>query len=348
MKAPATSSSFGVSTLVLLSHATSLRGWGNNLLGHVTAHIEGTTNAFEVGEAVNGLECGVVGDLQVSLDLLQKGKGEVGQLIVGDKSERLPNRGQVGCREGLETVVVEAQGAVERLERGYLNGAAETEGQVASPDQVGQLDLYVFVVVRQSQRSGDISKLHGDGVDVAVVGNEDGVNLLDIDALERSETGVLDVDLLGLFNLGSEAERLEVGQGVPLDRVDHLELGHVDGAERSQAVEVQLAVERLEVASTDALHGLVVRGDEVAADLLDAADDDVVRGACGDGDATREGRARCDGRCVAGILDGEGGRGAAGGCRTWLAGSRRRGRSRQRRTEGAVDGSQRRKGELEQ
>lgn len=221
--------------------------------GKVAAHVESTTDALELGETLNLDELGVVGDLQVVGDLGELRERDVGQVLVCYESDGLTNGGQVRRSEGLETVVVETERTVEGLERGNGDGTAEAEGQVASPDQVGELNLDGLVVVGQGKRLGDVAQLHGDGVDVAVVGNEDGLDLLNVDTLEGAESSVLNIDGLGRRDLGSKANVLEVGQGVPRDRVNGLELGEVDGVERGEAVKVQFSVELSEVAGADLL-----------------------------------------------------------------------------------------------
>jgi len=105
--------------------------------GEVTAHVESTADALELREAVNLDKLGVVGNLEVTRDLGEKREGDVVELLVGDNGNGLTNAGKVGSGEGLETVVVETKRAVEGLERGNRDGTAETEGQVASPDEVG-------------------------------------------------------------------------------------------------------------------------------------------------------------------------------------------------------------------
>ena len=286
------------------------------LLAEVTAHVKSTADALELRKAVNLNELGVVGNLDVTTDLGKERERDVVELLVGNNSNGLTNAGQVGGREGLETVVVETKRSVEGFEGGDGDGTAETEGQVASPDEVGKLDLDGLVVIGKGQRGGDVTKLHGDGVNVAVVGNEDLVSLLNVDTLERAESSVLDIDLVGLGDLGGEADLLEVGERLPLDRVNGLELGEVQGVEGGEALEVHGSVESLEVAGANLLHVGVVMGDQVTGDLLDAIDGNVLGGAGSNGNVTREGRAASQGSGIAGILDGGGCGNAAGGWRS--------------------------------
>jgi hypothetical protein len=281
-----------------------------NLRGEVAAHVPTTTDALKASKALNFAELGVVGDLQVVGDFGQHGEGNVGEVVVGNDGEGLTDRRQVGRSEHLETVVVETERAVQGLQRRDRDGATETEGEVTSPDEVRKFDLDVLVVVGQGERLGDVAQLHLDGVNVAVVGNEDGLDLLDVDTLERTESRVLDIDLLGGVDLSVKANVLEVGQGTPLDGVDVLELGEAEGVEIRQALEAHLSVQLLQVASAELLHLAVVGCDQVTNDLLDTADGDVVGRAGRDGDVTREGGAAGEPGGVAGVLDG-GGRGDA-------------------------------------
>jgi hypothetical protein len=185
---------------------------------------------------------------------------------------------------------------------------------LANLSQVGQLNLDGLVVVGEVEELGNVSELHLDLADVAVVGNEKGLGLDNVDTLERANSSVLDVNRLCLLDGGGEANGLEVGQGVPLDGVDLLQLGEVDAVQAGEAVQVHLAVELLHVAGTDALDVGVGRRDEVAVQDLDSAERNVVRGTSGNGNAAREGGAAGHGRSVTGVLDGGGRRDAAGAC----------------------------------
>jgi hypothetical protein len=284
---------------------------GVHLLAHVSGDVESTTNALEQRETVNGGEVGVVGDLKVVGDLGQHGEADVGDLLVGDDSKGLTDGGQVGGGKGIEAVVVQTKRSVEGLKGRHLEGTNETESQVGGPDEVGQSNRELLVVVGESQRVRDITKLHVDFVNVAVVGDEDGIGLLDVDTLEGAESSVLNADVVGLGDLGGEADGLEVGERVPLDGLYGLELGHVDRVEAGQAVELNGAVDLLEAVGADALHVRVVGGNKVAFDRLDAVQRNVVGGASGNGDGTGEGRARAESGGIAGVLDGLGRRDGA-------------------------------------
>ena len=259
--------------------------------------------------------------MQVVGDLGEKREADVGHLLVGDNGKSLTDGGQVGSRKAFEAVVVQTKRSVEGLEGRHLKFTDETECQVGSPDQVGQSDSELLVVVGECERVGDVAELHRDLVDVAIVGNEDGLYLLDVDALEGAESRVLDVDLVGLGDLGGEANVLEVGKSVPLDRFNRLKLGEVDGIEAGQAIQRHLTVEGLKAVSAETLHVGVVADDQVARDLLDAIEGNIVSGAGGNSDGAREGGARGKGCRIASVLDRGGCRDGALSCYCLLADS---------------------------
>lgn len=171
-----------------------------NSLGHVTADVESTTDALQQRQSVNSHESRVVGDFQVIVNLGQEREGEVVQLVVSDNGKSLADLSQVGCGERLETIVVETERAVELSKGRHRDGTAETESKVGCPDQVGQRDLDGLVVVRKVKGAGDVAKLHGDIVDVTVVGNLESLGLLDVDTRQGADGSVLDIDLLRLFD----------------------------------------------------------------------------------------------------------------------------------------------------
>ena len=263
--------------------------------------------------------------MQVVVDLGEDGEADVGHLLVGNDGKSLANGSQVGGGEGLETVVVQTKRSVQGLEGRHLKGTNETEGHVGGPDQVGQGDLQSLVVIGEGHRVRDITKLHVDFVDITVVGNEDGVDLLNVDALERADGGVLDVDLIGLGDLGGEADGLEVGEGVPLDALDLLEHGELNGVQAGETVKGHGAVDLSEAVGADALHVCVVGRDKVAIELLNAVERNVVGGAGSNGNGSGEGLAASEGGGITGVLDGGGGRDGAAGlaCSNALAATRR-------------------------
>ena len=177
--------------------------------------------------------------MEVAGDLSELREADVANLLVGDNGKSLANGSQVGGGKSVETVVVQTKRSVEGLEGRHLKGTDETESQVGGPDEVGQGNSELLVVVGEGQRVRDVTKLHADFVDVAVVGDEDGVGLLDVDALEGAKGSVLDFDVVGLSDLSGKANGLEVGKSAPLDRLDLLEVGEVDAVQAGQAAQGQ-------------------------------------------------------------------------------------------------------------
>jgi hypothetical protein len=320
LNAPLTLSSLGVETLSIGLATSTNRQTGRDLLGHVTADIECTADGLEQRQTVHRHEGGVVGQAQIVVDLSDERQGQVAELLVSDDGKGLADLSQVGGGEGLERVLVETQGAVELLKRRQRDGPAGAEGQVGGPDQVGQLDDNSLVVVGEIERGGNIAKLHLDLGDVAVVGDLERLGLLDVDAGERLEPGVLDVDGIGLLDLCGKAYVAQVGQGVPSDGLHLLELGEVDAVEALEGVQRQVAGDGLHVAGTDLLNVGVVLGDQIAVQHLDAAEGDVFCRARGDGNGAGEGRARGQGSRVALVLDGGRPRSGALSCVALLSG----------------------------
>lgn len=156
----------------------------DNLLGEVSVEVESTANGGKLGETLNDLELGVVGNLESTRDGLEHRHGNVGQVGVADERERATDGGQVGSAEHGELVAVETKRAVDSLERWEGNGGGVADGHVVGPDQVGEDGRHVVSVGTDGQGGGDVSKLHVDVLEVRVVDNVDGVNDLEIDSVQ--------------------------------------------------------------------------------------------------------------------------------------------------------------------
>lgn len=263
--------------------------------------------------------------MQVVGDLGELREADVGNLLVGNNGKSLADSGKVGGGEGLETVVVETKRSVEGLKGGHFDGTNKTEGHVSGPDEVGQGDGKGLVVIGKGQRVRDVTKLHVDFVDVTVVGDEDGLDLLDVDTLEGADSSVLDVDLVGLGDLGGEANGLEVRKSVPLDALDTLELGEVEAIQAGKTAQGHGAGDLLDAIGADALDVGIVHDGQVAAELLDAVERNVLGSAGSNGDGSGEGLASGKSGGIASVLNGggAGGRTAGLGCIGALVATRR-------------------------
>jgi len=283
-----------------------------DLLGEVAVEVESTTDGLQGGETVDVLQSGVVGHLETASNGLQLGEGDVGHVLVADEREGAADGGEVGGREALEEVGVEAHGAVEGGERGDADLGAVAEGHVEGPLEVGEDGGDVAAVGLEDQRRADVAELHGDVVEVVVVGDGHLVDGLEVDAVEGVELGVLDGDGAGLLHAGGERETLQGRERGPVERLHVGEAGEVEGGEDGQAVEGEGVVDRLQaVGGKLGDLGHVVR-DQASLYSPHPVDGDGVGGAGRDGDAAGEGGARGQGGGVTGVLDGGGGGTALG------------------------------------
>ena len=173
---------------------------------------EGTTNCLERGETVTQIiQNGVVLDLETTVDDLEIGHGNVRQLTVADEGESASNEGEVGSAQRLERVLIETQGAGDVGQRRDRDGLAVTEGQVLRAPEIRQGRLEAVAVAGNSHGLGDARDLHADVLQQRVVDDGDAGDLLQVDAVERVQEGVLNVDIARLADAGGEAELLQVG-----------------------------------------------------------------------------------------------------------------------------------------
>jgi hypothetical protein len=280
-----------------------------NLLGEVTVKIESASNSGKLGETVNDHELGVVLDGETTADLLERREGDVVKVLVGDDGQVTlvgTNSGKVGALQRLELVGVEAEGAVDGNERVEGNGGDIAEGHVVGPDQVGEDGGNVATVRLDVERVGDVTELHGDVVQVVVVGDEDSVDNSKVNTVKGLELSVLDVELAGLLDTGGEGQKLKTSKGVPLDGVDLAELGERQSRENLELVEDEGTANGLEAVGRDGGNQGVVGCDKISSNSLDTRERDSVAEARGDSDGTREGGAGREGRGLSGGADGGG------------------------------------------
>lgn len=280
-----------------------------DLPGEVTVHGKSTADSCELGVGNNGV-IGVVLNGESTSDGLEKGHADVGELVVAVESEGRADGGQVGSGDGGEFVLVESERAIDNLEGSEINGRNLAEGHVVGPDHVREDSSHVVAVGLDDERNSDVAELHLDVGKVRVVGNEDSVDNLEVDTVKRSKLGVLDVEGAGSLDTSGERQALEVGKGVPDDRIDCGELGEAEGGQDGDFIEVELAGDGLERVGGQLGHLGNIAGNQVSGNLLDSVEGNVVRVAGGNGDASSEGGAGSQGRSISGAGDG-GSRGRA-------------------------------------
>ena len=283
----------------------------NLLLDGVAVHVKSASDGLEDGETGDISKLGVVLDGETTGDGGKLGERDVGGLLVADNGEGATDVGEVRGLEALEEVAVKTEGAVDGGKRGEADGGGVGNGDTGGPLKVGEDDRDVATVGVDVQLGANVAKLHGDIVKVIVVLDVHGVDHCEVDTVERVQLGVADADAAGLLDHVGEGEALESGESNPLDGVDLVKLGEVEGRQNLAIVQVEGASNLPQAVGGQGSELGDVVGDQVTGDDLDVVKHDVVGGAGGNGDAAGEGGACRDGRGITLVLDGCG-CGAAG------------------------------------
>lgn len=309
MKAPSTSLRAGAETLRCISKHVVIFVMQLNLLGEVTVKVESASNSGKLRETVDNHEVSVVLDGETTTDLLQLREGDVVEVLVGDDGQVTlvgTDSGKVGALQRLELVGVETKRTVNGGKRVEGNGGDVAEGHVVGPDQVGEDGRDVTTVGLNVERSGDVTELHGDVVQVVVVGDEDSVDNSKVDTVKGLELSVLDVELAGLVDTSGEGQKLETSKGVPLDGVNLAELGEGQSRKNLELVELEGTANDLKAVGRDGGNLGVVGCDKITRDSSNTRDGNRCAKARGNGDGTREGGAGREGRGISRRLDGGG------------------------------------------
>ncbi len=210
---------------------------GEDVLSEVTRDVD-STSGLELWETINVHELGAVRNEETSTDGGQHWHRDVGQLGITDVSDITTNIGQVWCHDRLHVGSVNTERGVDGLKgwNGELGDVAD--GHVVGPDQVWKLEVQVKAVVVDGQSLGDVGDLGGDGAEESVVGDLEGVDLLEVDALEGGEGGISDEDSLGLGQWSLEVQRLEGVERGPVESTDLRENWHGQVGHDGQGLEV--------------------------------------------------------------------------------------------------------------
>ena len=182
-----------------------------NSRGEVAIHVSGTSDSGQSWEG-NLLKNGVVLDLDTTSDTLKHWSSDVVQPAVGVDGKSAANLSQVRQVEGLEAALVEAKGAAGVGERWDGDGGDVTEGDVGGRDQVGESKLQLITVRLDVDGTSQVGNLEADVLEQVVVGNVDGVDLLQVDAVQCAQESVLDVQRSGRADVLWEVEGVQVWQ----------------------------------------------------------------------------------------------------------------------------------------
>ena len=192
LKAPRLSLRAGRETLIYVRRMYMLGEKEDYSRGEVSVHVGGTSDGGQSWEG-DLLKNGVVLDLDTTGDLLEQRHGDVGQLWVGVDGEGAANGGQVRAGKVLEAALVETKGAA-GVGEGWDRDAWDiTEGDVGSSDQVGERKLQLVTVRLDIDGTSQVGDLEADVLEQVVVGNVDGVDLLQVDAVQCAQESVLNV-----------------------------------------------------------------------------------------------------------------------------------------------------------
>lgn len=202
----------------LLGRAT----WNHSLV-EGTADVDTTSHVLEVRQG-NHLELVVTLNDETTINGSQKGHGDVGELAVVIEGQVTRVR-QVRSGESLELGTLEAQLTGELFERRQGYSRNVLEGDALSSAEVRKLHLKGVVVSGEGDfLAGVLQFVDVEGLQVTVV-----LDVEDTDGLDRDfqiiQTSVGDTNIAGLGDTLGEVQGLELGESVPLDATDGIELG---------------------------------------------------------------------------------------------------------------------------
>ena len=277
-----------------------------NLLGEVSVVVNSTANGGKLGEADAG-KLSVVGDLETTTNRLEHRHADGAEVDVADKGERSTDFGEVRGQEGRKLVAVESKRTVQAGKRWERDRGNVTDSHVVRPVQVGKRGRDVVAVGLEGQGCGDVAKLHVDEVEVVVLGNEHGVDDLQVDTSERVELGVLDRDTLGSLNTCGEGKRLKGVEDVPVDGLDIGKAREVEVGENGQTLKAEGVGDGLKGGTRQRSQASNVVGDQGTLNLLNPVEGNVVGGTSSDGNATGESCAAGESGGIASVLNGGGG-----------------------------------------
>ena len=264
-----------------------------NLLAEAATEVNSTGQLGERGQ-VNDIQLVVTGNGETTVDGLEVGDGDVGQLGVVVEDHVTASL-QLGGVEGLELGTPEAELTVQVLQRGHGDGADVTEGQTLGVGQVGQRDFDGVTVERQVDDTGGVDELvQVGGLQVSVGLDVELADHLKADTVKRGQTGVGDGNIAGLVDTLLEGKAAEGGQGVELDLADRGELGEAQFTQDSQVVEGEVAANGAERVTGDGAERRGAVAHNVTGDLLDAIEGKALGVRALDGQGTVDGLARLE------------------------------------------------------
>lgn len=274
-----------------------------NLRAEGTGEVNGTGHLGELGQ-VDDVQLVVAGDSETTVDSLQDGDGDVGQLGVVLEAN-VTAGGQVGSVEGLELGSREVDFTLDLLQRGDLHAADVAEVHALGSAEVGELNLEGVLVERQVDDTGGVLEVaQFDGLQVRVGLDVKLANLLQGDTLEGGQTGVGDGHIVGLIDTLVERQGGQTGHGVETDLADGAELGHVEIGQGGDVAEGEVATNGGERVRADGADIGAAVTHQVTLDLLNTVEAQTLAEGALDGHLTIQGLAVGDTVGIALGLDG--------------------------------------------
>lgn len=209
-----------------------------DLLIERTREVNGTSNGLQSREG-EARELVVKSDPETTVDGLENGKAEVGQLgvVVEDQVTGL---GEVGSAEGLEAVTPEADLTGQVVERRHGHAADVAEGHVGTAGQVGQFDLQrIHVTSEVDETSGVGEVVDVDSLQVGVLSDIEVTDGVERDTVQAGESSVGDGDVTGLGDTGGEIKLLQLGQSRPFNATDFAERSEAQSVEFRKTVQIE-------------------------------------------------------------------------------------------------------------
>lgn len=289
---------------MLALNLASLNGT-ENLLVESTGEVDGTGDGFELRE-VDRAELVVASDQETTVDSLQNGKAEVVEVRVVLEN-KVTSLGKVGSRKRRELVTPETQLTLKLLERGKRDGADVTDGQVRTRGQVGKQDFEILVVTSEvDQVGGVLEVVHVNLLEVGVVGDDELADSVERDSVQGSQASVDNLNVICLGDTLVEAEVLEHGKSLEVDRTDLCELRELEAGESHNTLEVEGVIDGGKFRSRELSNVFAAVAGQSTLDSLDTVDGDGATEAGVQLDVTVESLAAAVTIEVALTLDGDG------------------------------------------
>jgi hypothetical protein len=258
-----------------------------------TAEVNGTVDTLEAGER-DDVKVVITGDGETTIDGLQDGHGDVGELAVV-LEDQVTSVGEVGSGESLELGAPETELTGKLLERRHGHSRDVLEGHALTSAEVGEVDLEGIVVTGEADGVGGVLQVVDvDGLQITVVLDAEETDGLQGDTVEVSQTSVGDADITGLGDTLGEAQGLELGESIPVDAANTVKLGEVEEGDGGETLKVEGLADAGEGRGSDGANVSTLVASEATGDLLDTAQGKVAHERLVNGDVTLDGVASVD------------------------------------------------------